>query len=84
MTCSGASGSVFIDGFVRQRKGRVFIDGFFFTQVECSGETAWSAELIGGNGLFTGGRVDVEAFAFAEDEDGFAQDSTTVRLRGKR
>ena len=83
VTCAGED-TVFIDGMVRQRKGRVFIEGFFFTEVECSaGTTPWSATVEFSNGLFTSGRADVTVFASSESDDVFVEDSATVKLLGK-
>jgi hypothetical protein len=71
-----------LDGFIRQRFGRVFLTGGFFTFFECDGVTSWQVQVVGDNGLFAGGRVEVTANAFAFDRD-FIRDSTTVRLSGK-
>jgi hypothetical protein len=71
-----------LDVFIRQRIGRVFLTGSFFTLFECDGVTSWQAQVVADNGLFVGGRVQVDAFAFAFDRD-FTQQSATVRLRGK-
>lgn len=84
VVCTGPD-TVFLDGFARQRKGRLFIEGFFFDVIECSeGETPWTATITEANGLFTGGRLDVTLFAFSEEEDVFVEASTTVKLRGKK
>jgi hypothetical protein len=72
-----------LDGFIRQRIGRAFLTGGFFIFFECDGVTSWQVQVVADNGLFTGGRVDVTANAFAFDRD-FIRDSTTVRLRGQR
>jgi hypothetical protein len=71
-----------LDGSVQQRVGRVLITGFFFTFFECDGETPWQVQVVADNGVFAGGRVQVNANAFAFDRD-FTQASATVRLRGK-
>jgi hypothetical protein len=73
-----------LDGFIRQRFGRFFVTGGFFTFFECDEDevTSWQVQVVGDNGLFAGGRVEVTANAFAFDQD-FIQVSTTVRLRGQ-
>jgi hypothetical protein len=71
-----------LDGFIRQRIGRVFLFGGFFTFFECDGVTSWQVQVVADGGLFVGGRVEVNANAFAFDRD-FTQQSATVRLRGK-
>jgi hypothetical protein len=82
VTCSQPA-SVGVEGRMEQRVGRLLIHGFFFAFVECtSPATAWSATVEGENGLFVAGRAQVDAFAFAFDEDVFAEASATVRLRG--
>jgi hypothetical protein len=71
-----------IDGQVRQRAGRAFIDAFFFAEVLCGPEgIPWSAEAIPQNGRYAGGKATVQAFAFAFDEDGFAEVSANVKIR---
>jgi hypothetical protein len=81
ITCAEpVSGTV--DGFIRQRAGRVFLDGGFFTFFECDGVTSWEVQVVADNGLFKGGSVEVTANAFAFDRD-FTQQIATVRLRGK-
>jgi hypothetical protein len=87
VTCS-RDAFVEINGRLQQRIGRVFITGFFFQFVECSGETPWSTTLIGDNGLFTGGKANVEAFWFAFDDEEFdfvfGEESQDVRLTGAK
>jgi hypothetical protein len=84
-TQSGAatvSGTVVCDpgafGFVqvqlRQRAGRVFIDGFGSTDLICDGTVQpWTVEVVG-NGLFKGGAATVIAFASACNEFTCGQD----------
>jgi hypothetical protein len=83
VSCSSPA-DVFIDGFASQRAGRVDVQGFFFAEVSCDGSTTWTADLEPFNGRFVGGRLDVEAFAFAFDGQQFADDEvfTQVRLKG--
>jgi hypothetical protein len=84
VTCSQPA-SVGVEGRMEQRVGRLLINGFFFAFVECTPPaTAWSATVEGENGLFVAGRADVDAVAFAFDEDAFAEASATVQLRGSR
>lgn len=84
VTCSRpASAQIF--GDLTQPAGRVFIRGFFFTFVECDGETPWSAVAVGENGIFVGGKADAAVFADAFTPDGefaFDQEFLTLRLRG--
>lgn len=81
ITCAEAVSGI-LDGFIRQRIGRAFLTGGFFTFFECDGVTSWQVQVVADNGLFAGGRVEVTANAFAFDRD-FIRDSTTVRLSGK-
>ncbi len=70
-----------IDGSVRQRAGRAFIDAFFFTEVLCTPEgVEWTAEAFPQNGRYAGGKATVNAFAFAFDEDAFAEASAVVKI----
>jgi hypothetical protein len=79
VTCS-REGSVFIEAFVSQRIGRVLISGSVFTEVDCSGVTRWTLTISADNGLFAGGRANVDAFVFAPDS--FLEVHQTVNLRG--
>ncbi len=77
----------FVDvyGGAQQRAGRVIIQGYFYTFVECNGETPWSTIFSGENGIFKAGQLNVEASSFAYTDDGeFAEDyeGLNVRLRG--
>jgi hypothetical protein len=81
VTCSEPV-SVDLNGPVQQRIGRTFLNGFFFTFVECDGVTPWEAEVVADNGLFVGGRLQVSARAFAIDRD-FTAVTATVRLKGQ-
>jgi len=84
LTCSGPTW-VWIDGNLRQRVGRAYLDGGGGTYVECeaAGTTAWSFEVTPWNGLFTGGRADANVYAYSEDES-FDYESATIRLTGSR
>jgi hypothetical protein len=75
VTCSEPV-SVFLDGFIEQRVGRVILRGFFFTAVECDGATSWQVQVVADNGLFAGGQVKATVHAFAPDRDFVAQVSS--------
>ena len=70
VTCTATDGQgvVFgVDGSVRQRVGRGFVDGFFFTTLDipCDGSTgAWSALAVADGGKFAGGKAATVAFSF--------------------
>lgn len=85
LTCSRPA-FVEVFGLLEQRAGRAIISGFFFDFMECDGTMPWTAMVEGDNGLFVGGRADVEVFVFSfdEGEEDFAEAhaSATVRLRG--
>jgi hypothetical protein len=86
ITCSReAVAEIF--GQLRQRVGRVFLTGEFFTFVECDGETRWEAEVIAENGLLKGGPARVVAGAQVFDpvlgESSFLEDEARVQLRGR-
>lgn len=80
VTCSETGGSVFLDAHLSQRIGRVRVDGFGFTELECSGATPYQIMIFPENGLFVGGRATADVFAFTDDE--FLQASREIRLRG--
>lgn len=68
VTCTnGPADFSFIDIFVRQVVGRFFIDGFGSVEgFTCDGTTQpWSAEVLGQNGIFKGGKALSVTFAFA-------------------
>lgn len=83
ITCAEPVSGV-LDGFMRQRAGRVFLTGGFFAFFECDGvnSLSWELQVVADNGLFKGGSVEVTANAFAFDRD-FTQQIATVHLRGK-
>jgi hypothetical protein len=85
LTCSAPTFAG-IEVFVEQRKGRALIQGGGFTEIECDGTTPFSVTVNGFNGLFTGGKVNVQAFSFACDEFGCSFDDAfaDVKLTGKR
>jgi len=83
------SRQAFVDIFlvVEQRIGRFIIRGFGGEIIEdCDGITSWSITVVGENGLFVGGKVDVSAFAFAfsgDGEEAFDEEFLTVKLQGR-
>ncbi|MFL5684935.1 MAG: hypothetical protein ACJ77D_02660 [Chloroflexota bacterium] len=89
VTCSGGPASdTFIDVFVRQKTGRLFIDGEGFIEgFACDGSTQpWSVEVSGFNGIFKGGKTATVTFAVACGEflcgEGF--DESVVSLSSKK
>ena len=85
LTCSAPTFAS-VDVFIEHRKGRAIIQGGGFTDIECDGTTPFSVTVNGFNGLFTGGKVSVQASAFACDPIGctFADAFADVKLTGKR
>jgi hypothetical protein len=67
VTCTGEAEFSFIDVSVRQKVGRLFIDGFGFIEgFACDGTTqAWSADIFPNSGIFKGGRAITVTFAVA-------------------
>jgi hypothetical protein len=87
LTCTGGPAEFsFVDVFVRQKVGRVFIDGGGTIEgFECDGTAQrWSVEVFGFNGLFKGGKALTATFAFACGEflcgEGFEE--RIVQLKG--
>ena len=82
VTCSEPT-MVGLDGGLRQRSGRVFIDGWGFTEVYCDGTATFDLPILDANGLFTGGKADAQVYAFSFDDfDAYAFAEQTVRLSG--
>ena len=82
--CEGGDFAV-VDVQLRQRAGRVFIDGFGGVEVACDGTLQpWTVEVIG-NGLYKGGKASASAFAFSCNAfscaEGFAERSIMLRRR---
>jgi hypothetical protein len=79
ITCTGEADFSFIDVQVRQKTGRLFIDGEGFIEgFTCDGSTqAWTTDVLPFNGVFKGGRTITVTFAEAcgafECGDGFDQ-----------
>ena len=68
VTCTGEDAEfTFIELSARQRVGRFFVDGFGFIEgFTCDGTTqTWSAEVVGFNGTFKGGKATSVTFAVA-------------------
>jgi len=84
VTCSTPT-SIEISGDVKQEVRRIFIQGFFGTIVECTGNTPWTVTTTGQNGRIAVGKVKVMANSFAYDAgtEQVIEDSAaaTVRLR---
>jgi hypothetical protein len=80
VTCS-REGSVEIGAFLSQSIGRVRLSGSGFILVDCSGETPWTMTISGDNGLFVGGRANVDVVAFGPNGE-FLDVQRTVLLRG--
>jgi len=84
LDCSESS-IAFVGVDIQQRKGRSLIQGSAGADFECDGSTPWSVTLTGFNGLFTGGAVNVHAFAQACTFDcSFTEATADVRLQGKK
>lgn len=89
VTCQGGPAEFsFIEVFVRQVVGRIFIDGYGAIEgFSCDGTTqAWSVEVFGINGVFKGGKSLTATFAVACGEFlcGAAYEEHVVQLKGKR
>jgi hypothetical protein len=88
VTCTGEAEFSFIDVFVRQKVGRLFIDGSGFIEgFTCDGTTQpWSADIFPFNGVFKGGRAITVTFAVAcgafQCGEGF--DESIVMLSAKK
>jgi cytochrome c biogenesis protein CcdA len=90
VTCTAPDGQgvVFgVDGSVRQRVGRGFVDGFFFADlgVPCDGTTfAWSAVAVPDGGKFAGGKAATVAFTFGCGTDQCSQAYVEAIVQMKR
>jgi len=84
LDCSDSS-FAFVSVDAQQRKGRALIQGSGATDFECDGPTPWSVSFSGFNGLFTAGKLSVNAFAQACTFDcSFTQATADVQLNGKK
>jgi hypothetical protein len=89
VTCTGGPAEFsFIDVFMRQKTGRLFIDGEGFIEgFACDGSTQnWTVDIFPFNGVFKGGRTATVTFALACGEflcgEGF--DESVVSLSNKK
>jgi hypothetical protein len=65
VVCDADAEFAFIDVQLRQRVGRLFIDGFGGSEIFCDGTVQpWSVE-VSGNGLYKGGMATASVFAYA-------------------
>ena len=83
-TCTDASsGQIFVE--LSQQVGRFTVSGFGFAEVLCDGTPqSWSAEVIGSNGLFKGGRAVAFVSASACGEEFCGDDFEQVRVQLRR
>ena len=79
-----------VSGNIRQRVGRGFVDGFFFSEqsTPCDGVTRpWSAEAFAEGGKFAGGKAATVTFAFGCDTfscgEGFVEETIQLSRKGK-
>ena len=87
VTCDADADFGFLDLSLRQRVGRVFIQGFGSTELACTGAPeAWSVIVVGGNGLFKGGKTASVSLAVACASGGCSEyvDEQTIQLTGKK
>jgi hypothetical protein len=84
LTCNQSLG-VELSVRVRQRAGRLIINGDGFSFVECddSGPFAWEVVTEEADGIFVSGKATVQVFAFACNNFDCVEveESTTIRLR---
>lgn len=85
VTCTeGAFASV--EGQVTQQVGRLKINGWGYTDIECGDGTpqAWSMTVFGDNGIFKGGKAATVSFAYAcgAFDCGVDYEEATVRVSG--
>ncbi len=84
ITCTGEADFSFIDVFVRQKVGRLYIDGEGFIEgFTCDGTTqAWTVDILPFNGVFKGGRTITVTFAAAcglfECGEGYVESIVTL------
>ena len=90
VTCTGDAEFVDVSGTLRQRRGRVVVQGpIFFQAIEpvCDGAAiAWESEVSAPLGLFKGGKATASVSAFACTENFDCAETTVeaeVALRGK-
>ncbi len=83
LTCSHPA-MVGLEAGLAQRLGRVRLEGYSGTGIECDGTAMWELAISAYNGLFTAGKAEAQAFAYSYDEDGYAEAVEQVRLVGGR
>ena len=83
LTCSQPV-LVGLDALLTQRIGRVRLEGYSGTGIECDGTATWALPISAYSGLFTAGKAEVQAVAYSYDEDGYAEAFQQVRLTGGR
>jgi hypothetical protein len=76
--------TVGLDALLTQRVGRVRLEGYSGTGIECDGTERWALPISAYSGLFTPGKAEVQVFAYSSDEDGSAEAFQLVRLTGGR
>lgn len=83
VTCTKPA-HVYLDGFLRQRAGRAYIDAYLFGEVHCDGTTSAVLAGQGTNGVLKGGNGELELFAYGESGSQFdsAFASGAVKLTG--
>ena len=88
ITCTGDATDSFIDVSMRQKTGRLFIDGEGFVEgFTCDGAShGWSVDIFPFNGVFKGGKTATVTFALACGDflcgEGF--DESVVSLSSKK
>ena len=95
LTCSAPSG-IELFASLRQRAGRVYVEGGAGNFVTCEDELAWQLTTDFESGIFVGGKATVSVSAFATGPviegvsaaavsgEGFAEVTATIRLRRAR
>ena len=85
-TCSGEADFAFVDVQLRQRVGRILIQGFGETEIACTGSVEpWTVFVLGDNGLFKGGKGATATAAVACNISGCGEyfADQTVQLKGR-
>ncbi len=82
VTCSEPT-MLGMESGLRQRSGRLYIDGWGFTELQCDESATWEITIADATGMFTGGKADAQVYAFSVDQpDGYGFAEQTVRLTG--
>lgn len=84
ITCSNGPAEVYVEIFVRQQIGRLYISAYNGKEFSCDGVTAWRMKVSSYEGAFTAGPVEVSSDVYWQDGNGghLADGPTTVKLRG--